>query len=576
MGTGIRVRIATALAVIALTATACTGGSPVTGKGPGGTQGGALPREETLYTTGTQWGPPANYNPLRSWDHATGTKGLVYETLFHFDPNTGKLNPWLAESGGWKDAKTYEVKLRAGITWADGEPLTAKDVAYSYGLGKIEASSFHSLWSWLSGAEAVDATTVRFTFEEAHYQEWDFTLYGQPVVPEHVWSGRSEEEILNGVNDKPVGSGAYTLKSKSQDRVVWQRRDDWWGTKALGMTPAPRYIVDVSNPSNEVVIGQLGQGQLDLSNNFLPGASSLVKSKKVVSYYDEPPYMLSANTAWLVPNTTRTPLDDAAFRKALAASVDIDKIVKGVYGDLVKKADPTGLLPQWDSYVDKGVVASDGFSYDTAGAKRTLADAGYRDKDGDGLVENKDGSKISLKLAVPTGWTDWMEAAKVIAAGAKAAGISVTTEFPDQNALSEQRAKGDFDLVINNDRQLSNTPWTYYEYMFQLPVQKQQNTVNFGRYENPEAWKLVQRLGGVPTDDAAGMKAVTSRLQKIQLDEMPIIPLWYNGLWSQSTTGTWTNWPSDAEGAPTHAPALWRNWLEMGGFEMLTQLKPAK
>lgn len=112
--------------------------------------------------------------------------------------------------------------------------------------------------------------------------------------------------------------------------------------------------------------------------------------------------------------------------------------------------------------------------------------------------------------------------------------------------------------------------------MFQLPVQRQQNTVNFGRYENQEAWNLVQQLGQVPTDDAAGMKAVTSKLQKIQLDEMPLIPLWYNGLWSQSTTGTWTNWPSDAPGAPTYAPALWRNWLEMGGFEMLTQLKPAK
>lgn len=93
MGTGIRVRIACALAVIALTATACTGGSPATGKGPGGAQGGSLPRDETLYTTGTQWGPPANYNPLRDWDHATGTKGLVYETLFHFDPNAGKLTP---------------------------------------------------------------------------------------------------------------------------------------------------------------------------------------------------------------------------------------------------------------------------------------------------------------------------------------------------------------------------------------------------------------------------------------------------------------------------------------------------
>ncbi|MGW7595441.1 ABC transporter substrate-binding protein, partial [Streptomyces rubiginosohelvolus] len=91
----------------------------------------------------------------------------------------------------------------------------------------------------------------------------------------------------------------------------------------------------------------------------------------------------------------------AAFRRALAASVDTGKIVKGVYGGLVKGADPTGLLPQWDTYIDKGLVASEGFTFDTAEAKQILADAGYKDTDGDGLVENKDGSKISLKLAVP-------------------------------------------------------------------------------------------------------------------------------------------------------------------------------
>ncbi|MFI6344120.1 ABC transporter substrate-binding protein [Streptomyces sp. NPDC050560] len=572
---GIRGRITAALVVFGLAATACTGGSS-SGSGPSGpAAGGALPRNETLYTTGTQWGPPANYNPLRDWDCATGTKGLAYETLFHFDPNAGKLTPWLATSGSWTDDTTYELKLRPGITWSDGKPLTADDVVYSYEIGKMAAAPTHTMWSWLSGARKVDDTTVRFSFEQPHYQEWDFDLYGIPIVPKHVWGGRSEKDVLNGVNDKPVVSGAYTLKSKGQDRVVWQRRDDWWGTKALGMTPAPKYIVDVSNPSNEVVIGQLNQGQLDLSNNFLPGAASMVKAGKVVSYHDKPPYMLPANTAWLVPNTTRKPMDDAEFRKALASSVDVDKIVKGVYGQLVDKAGPTGLLPQWDKFVDKGEVARKGFSFDTAKARKLLSEAGYKDGNGDGYVENKDGSAISLKLMVPSGWTDWMEASKVIASSAKAAGIRITPGFPDQNALNEQRGKGNFDLIMDNQRQLSNTPWTYYQYLFQLPVLDTQNTVNFGRYENKHAWDLVQQLGQVKTDDTAGMRKVISRLQDIQLTDMPLIPLWYNALWAQSNPGTWTNWPSDKAGAPHSAPAMWRNWLEMGGFETLTTLKPA-
>jgi peptide/nickel transport system substrate-binding protein len=580
-----RARILIPLLAAALAAAACSGGGPTPppqgsagASRPAGNPGnpGSLPRNETLYTTGTQWGPPANFNPVREWDHATGTKGLVYETLFHYDPNTAKLVPWLAESGSWTSDTVYEVKLRSGATWSDGKPLTAKDVAFSYGLGKMETIPYHHIWDWLKNAEAVDDQTVRFTFSKANYQEWDFNLYSRTIVPEHVWSGRSEEDVLNGVNDDPVGSGAYKYQSHDQDRVVWVRRDDWWGKSALGMEPKPRYIVDVATPSNEVALGMLLQKGLDLSNNFLPGVANLVKGNfGITTFYNEPPYMLSANTAWLVPNTTKKPMDDPAFRKALAASVDTKKIVEGVYGNLVKAAGPTGLLPQWDQFVDQSVVSQSGFTFSTDQAKKALADAGYRDRDGDGLVENKDGSKIKLSLIVPTGWTDWMEAARTIAAGAKAAGIDVTADFPDFNALVEKRGKGDFDLLINNERQLSNTPWTYYDYIFQLPVRKTQNTVNFHRYENERAWQLVQQLDQVKTDDVAGMKAIISQLQKIHLDEMPIIPLWYNGLWAQSSVSTWKNWPSAAQGAPKSAPAMWRNWMELGGFETLTQIQPA-
>ena len=51
---------------------------------------------------------------MRTWDSATGTKGLAYETLFLYDPQTDKFTPWLAESGTWTDDKTYDLKLSAG------------------------------------------------------------------------------------------------------------------------------------------------------------------------------------------------------------------------------------------------------------------------------------------------------------------------------------------------------------------------------------------------------------------------------------------------------------------------------
>ena len=126
--------------------------------------------------------------------------------------------------------------------------------------------------------------------------------------------------------------------------------------------------------------------------------------------------MLSANTAWLVPNTTKKPLNDKAFRRALAESININQIVTADYGNIVAKASPTGLLPTWSKWIDKAQAAKLGFKYNVASAKSRLAAAGYKDSDGDGFVENKDGSKINLRLIVPNGWSDWMTAIQIIAA----------------------------------------------------------------------------------------------------------------------------------------------------------------
>jgi peptide/nickel transport system substrate-binding protein len=564
-----------------LVAAGCSGGgkpaAPQSGPASGpAAAGGSLPRNETLYTSGTQWGPPANWNPLREWDSTTGTKGLVYETLFLFDPNTGTLTPWLAEGGSWTSDKVYELKLRKGVTWADGKPFTAADVVFTFELGKMKTVPYSNLWTFLKTAEAVDDQTVRFTFSTADYQQWANALYSRAIVPRHLWQGRNEDQVMNGINDNPIGTGPYKALSHDQDRMVWVKRDGWWATKALGKDVKPKYVVDIVNSSNEVAMGMLLQHGLDLSNNFLPGIANLVKGNfGIQTFYPQAPYMLSANTTWLILNTRKKPMDDPAFRKAMAYSIDIKKIVDGVYGDIVKAASPTGLLPQWNQYIDQSVVNELGFSYDKAKARKILADAGYKDTDGDGFVESPSGAKIELSLIVPAGWTDWMEAARNIADSAKAAGINVTADFPDVNALNDKRGSGTFDLLLNNDRQLSNTPWMYYDYVYQLPVKKLQDTVNFGRYEDQKAWDLVHRLDGKKVDDIAGMKQVISQIQRRQLTDLPVIPLWYNGLWAQNTSTVWKNWPSSAPGTPKYAPTMWRNWFELGGILTLTELRPA-
>lgn len=568
-----RLRYLAVLLLVGLTASACPGADPGN-QASNNTPAGQYPRNETLYTSGTQWGPPNSWNPIIP-GHATGTVGLAYEPLFLFDPEKIALSPWLAEKGEWSsDNKQYTVTLREGVQWGDGKPLTAEDVKYTVELGKIKAVPYSNLWTWLSGVEATDARTVTFTFSDPRVQEWENWLYENAIVPKHIWSTRSEADITTTKNEKPVGTGPYEYLTHDQDRMVWKKKAGWWATKALNLEVKPTYIVDIVNSSNEVALGLLLQGKMDISNNFLPGIANLVKGNfNVKTYYPDAPFMLSANTAMLIPNTTKAPMNDVAFRKALAYSVDTTKIVEGVYGKIVKAANPTGLLPVWDQFVDQATVGSMGFKFDTAQAKKVLADAGYRDRNGDGFVETPSGAPVNLKLIVPAGWTDWMESIRVISAGAQAAGINVVAEFPDAGALDDARTAGKFDLLINNWAGLSNTPWTYYNYVFQLPIQAQQFSANFERYENKQAWDLVQKLARTPTQDPA-YKTTIAELQKIHLSELPVIPLWYNGMWAQFNDTVWTNWPSDAQGAPKHFPSTWNNLWEMGSVKMLTEIKP--
>lgn len=570
-----RLRFLILLLSAGLTAAACTGADG--GNAGGDVGGGSYPRAETLFTSGSQWGPPSNWNPIMNWTYATGTVGLVYETLFLYDPLTDEYEPWLAENGDWTNDTTYEVTLREGLTWADGEAITAEDVVFTVELGKMESVPYHNLWDYLESAEAVDERTARFTFGEPRYQQWANWVYFNPIVPKHLWEDKAEKDVTAGANENPVGSGPYKYETHDQDRQVWVKNEDWWGKDTLDLDVKPRYIVDIVNSSNEAALGQLLAGDIDLSNNFLPGIASLVKGGyKLQTYFPEAPFMLAANTTWMIPNTTKAPLNDPAFRRALATSVDTGKIVNSVYGQIVSAANPTGLLPIWDKYVDKAKVDQLGWSFDTGEAKRVLAQAGYRDTDGDGMVENKDGSPIALKLVTPSGWTDWNEAARVITEGAKSAGISVTSETPADTVVQDMRESGEFDLILNNERQMDNTPWRYYEYIFNLPVQEQQTTMNFGRYENQQAWDLVNQLDATKIDDLDAMNAIISRLQEVQLTDVPVIPLWYNGLWSQASNTVWTNWPSAEGGAPTFLPTMWRGYLQRGAIKMLTELRPAE
>jgi peptide/nickel transport system substrate-binding protein len=539
----------------------------------------ALPRDQTLYMSGNQWSPNTDLNPAKNWDYVTGLVGFVYETPFRYDPLKDTFIPWLASGGKWTTPSTYVMTIRKGVKWSDGKTMTPADVKYSFDLAKIATHPQNPLWrdTGLLSTK-VSGNDVVFTFSKTPgYQQFDFYRFNVAVVPQHVFKSYSQADITAGnLEDtkKLIGTGPYTYQSgvgAASTTVVWKKRDGWWATQALGKSVAPKYIVDIKNGTNAAALSNLLAGNIDLFNNFAP--KSAIKGR-FKTFFSGAPYHLGANTTWLFPNTTRKPLDDKEFRKALAHSINMSQILDKAYQGLVQKASPTGLLPIWDKWIDDKVVKQYGFTYNPAKAKSMLAAAGYKDTNGDGFVENKDGSAINLSIVVPNGWSDWMTAIQVIADSAKAVGIKVAPAFPEYGTLVDDRGHARYDLLLGNDRQYSNSPFTYYQYIYQLPIQDNQTTTNYERYTSQTAWNLTRQLDRTPSTNVTAYRSVMSKLQRNFLQDLPVIPLWYNGMWSMVNTQYWTNWPSSKGGQFT--PSSWRNYWQMTAIDMLTSLRPAK
>jgi len=540
---------------------------------PSASSGGSItnfPRTETLYTSGTAYSPPTNWNPLDVGNYATGTQGLIYEPLFLYDPIKGTYDPWLASAPGTWSGNTYTVTVRSGITWSDGTPFTGADVAYSINLARTNAADPYAANVATVANATASGNTVTVTFKSTPgYTEWQGFLWRAPILPQHIWSKLSASQQITGANNNPVGTGPMTLASYNSQEVAYQTRSNWWATSALGLSFKFKYLVDVVNGSNNQELGALTAGDVDWSNNFLPGINNLMTALNgnagygFKTYYPSKPYMLSANTVWLEPNDSVAPMNNVNFRKALAYGLNPAAIAQTVYGGIASPATPTGLLPNLASagFVSQSVVSQYGFSYNPAKAKQFLAASGYHGQ--------------AITLQVPDGWTDWMQGIQVIQQELSQIGINIQLIYPQDPARNANLTNGTYDLALDNNAGLDSTPWSYFQRVYQLPIEKAQTSQeNWERYSSPADWALVQQAGSTPTSDTAKLDTIYSQLEKDFLQQLPEIPVWYNGAWFQGSTKYWQDYPQSGT-SDQNMPVMWGGYIgAMTTVYALANLKP--
>src|SRR5574344_272809 len=307
--------------------------------GKGDISDSKYPRAETLYVGGFDWAPPTTFNPLDGDPNfpIDGNIRLMYESLFAYNQLSGDLEPMLAVSYTKTDS-LIAVKLDPKAKWSDGSPLTVEDVAYTFYLDSIFPTPRHAIWQYISKIETA-GQEIFFYFKAENKNPLVVlsALSETSILPKKIFeplvksskAGKNFNyaNILNFKNDSlPLVSGPYNLKQIYPDKIVLKRNDSYWGNyKYNNTSPAPKYIIHSLYNGNNHFNSAMIKGNLDISSIFLPRIWEKERDQ-IRSWSKKEPYHEPGSIPTLFISHTMPPFNDVAFRRALAHSINFEKI----------------------------------------------------------------------------------------------------------------------------------------------------------------------------------------------------------------------------------------------------------
>ena len=545
-----------------------------------------LPRNETLYFAGQQWGTVNSWNVIGTNQNnamaiagnAGGYRTLMFETLYMFDFMDGSLRPLLADGDyAWNETMTeLTVKIKDAAKWSDGAPLTAEDVKATLEIGvQIGNTTGSDYGAYISAIEPVDEKTlvIKAALREDGMavnplRVLDF-LTGAPIA-QKAWidavvarNNGDAVAILNDAGEDVVWSGPYTKLYADDQKVVLVRDDNYWGQDASmwGRLPVPKYIghaIYADNPAGE---NALKNGEVDVCQLFIGNVQKLWEDEglPISTYYEEPPYgvCLTMPTAYYNMNIPVL-AENAALRKAIAIAVDYDSINANAmtYQSPSFSVVPRSLMNPTDGeqalYDHAAVADLQWVGNDIEGAKKLLDEAGLVDTDGDGWRE-WNGEKITLNACCPNGWTDWQASMEIVAAAGDKIGVDITTLYPEWSiyqTVYTNPNQSEYAIFMQSPGAASpSNPWQRVnQLMGSEYVGIEINwSGNFGQYLNKEANDLIVKIP--QTTDMEELKSLYTELTKIYLTEVPSFSLMYRpAVFYSVNESVWTNYPSAEDG----------------------------
>jgi len=408
---------------------------------------------------------PANtYNPIRAiLTQEYEAFSITYPMLFNFDLDTlvaaadrGSLAAELptTDNGGISaDGLTYTIKIRDGMTWSDGEPMTAHDVAYTYNM--ILDENFSAFTNYLPFVESItapdDTTLVWKTTKPSVAPLLPPYIY---ILPEHIWGQLGGKDAIKAFKNfpDPVGSGPFKL-------VDWQKGESMTFEKvpnSYAGDPAIDTVIFQNFQNTETMVQALRQGTIDFAESI---PSELFDSLK-----DDPnittnvgsglSYVHFSFNQCFVQDYCRAPgsvadpqpaVKDLRVRTAVAMAINkqelVDRVLRGYGVPGTTMVGPSAAYWHWDP-------GDETIPWDIPGANQILDDAGYADSDGDGVRNMPDGGEnLVWKFVLPNDNKDRVRAAELISGWLKQIGITANPEVVSSAKMNDVWYANDYDVM---------------------------------------------------------------------------------------------------------------------------------
>jgi peptide/nickel transport system substrate-binding protein len=448
-------------------------------------------------------GDARRLNPIIANDSASGTiNDQIFSGLVKYDKDI-KLIGDLAER--WDvslDGRTITFHLRKNVQWHDGAPFTADDCLFTYQrlMDPKVATPYGSSYIDVAKAEAVNKHAFRVTYKEPFSPALESWSMG--VIPKHLLEGKDIN--TDGFNRKPVGTGPYRFKEwiAGQKLVLEANERYFEGRPNIG-----QYLYRII-PDSSTMFQELLSGGVDMMG--LNPLQFLRKSetRRIRENYRK--FRYPANAFTYMGYNLKSPLfADKKVRQALAYAIDRQSIIDGVLMGIGQPCTGPFSYVSW-AYNPKVQP----YPYDPDRAKRMLEEAGWKDVNGDGILE-KDGRPFHFTILTNQGNGERIHASEIIQQNFKKVGIDAKIRVMEWQAFLEQIDKHSFDAIILG-WSMSRDP-DLYDIWHSSKTGK--GEYNFIGYNNPEVDRLL--VQGRRVFDVEQRKKIYYRIHEILADEQP-------------------------------------------------------